>query len=77
MLHHQELANMKSLNEENQVTNETKIITRISSMIIVRCASVNRAPAIVHELDAEARVQARTLRSAGIILIWKRSRGIV
>ena len=53
--------------QKHQATNETKITVRNSSMITVRCASVNRALAIVHELDAETRVQARTLRSTGII----------
>ena len=40
-------------------------------MINVRCASVNQARAVVHELDAEARAQARTLRNAWIIKLPK------
>ena len=50
--------------KQNQAMNEKKSYIRTSSMTNVRCASVNQARAVVHELDAEARAQARTLRNA-------------
>ena len=53
--------------KHNQAMNEYEIYIRTSSMINVRCASVNQARAVVHELDTEARAQARTLRNAWII----------
>ena len=66
MGHRRELANMTvNIELKNQAINETKVIVRTSSMITVRCVSVNWARAVVHELDAEARVRARTLQSAG------------
>ena len=61
--------------QKNQTIDITKIIARTSAMLTVRCASVNRAPAVAHELDAEARVQACT--SAGNKWIWKDSWGVV
>ena len=53
--------------KHDQAMNEYEIYIRTSYMINVRCASVNQARAVVHELDAEARAQARTLRNAWII----------
>ena len=55
--------------KHNQEMNEYEIYIRTSSMINVRCSSVNQARAVVHEFDAEARAQARTLRNAWIICI--------
>ena len=46
--------------KKNQAIDKTKIIIRTFSMITVRYTSVNRARAVVHELNIEARVQART-----------------
>ena len=57
--------------KQNKSMNENKIYILSSSMINVRCASVNQARAVVHEFDAEARAQAHTLRNAWIICIWK------
>ena len=53
--------------KQNQAINETEIIIRTSPMSTVRYASVNQARAVVRELGAEARAQARALRSAWII----------
>ena len=55
--------------KQNQAMNEKEVYIRTSSMINVRCATVNQARAVVHELEAEARAQARTLRNAWIICI--------
>ena len=39
--------------KKNEATNVPKIVVHTSSMMTVRCALLNRARAVVHELDEE------------------------